>query len=77
MSKKKKKNDEQVTKGKELISTVQEAEIGQEVGGDVGQGQDPITHDVAAFLCPHCPHLLESRFCSATSGFFCLLTGGV
>ena len=54
-------HDEQVGKGKELIPTFHEAEIGQVVGGDVRQGQDSIRHDVGAFLSPR-PHLLESRF---------------
>ena len=54
-------HDEQVGKGKELIPTFHEAEIGQVVGGDVCQGQDSIRHDVGAFLNPR-PHLLESRF---------------
>ena len=54
-------HDEQVGKGKELIPTFHEAEIGQVVGGDICQGQDSIRHDVGAFLNPR-PHLLESRF---------------
>ena len=52
-------HDEQVGKGKELILTFQEAEIGWVVGGHIGQGEDPIGHDVGALPCP-CPHLLQS-----------------
>ena len=52
-------HDEQVGKGEELISTLHEAEVGRVVGGHIGQGEDPIGHDVGA--PPHpCPHLLQS-----------------
>ena len=67
-------HDEQVGKGKELIPTFHEAEIGQVVGGHICQGQDSIRHDVGAFLNPR-PHLLESRF-RATTSFLCFIIGG-
>ena len=60
-------HEEQVTKGKELILTFQEAEIGRVVGGHISQGEDPIGHDVGALPHP-CPHLLQSCL-RATASF--------
>ena len=68
-------HDEQVAKGKTHISAFHEAEIGQVVGGDIGQGQDPIGDDVGAFLKPS-PHLLESRLCATESLSLRLIIGG-
>ena len=64
-------HDEQVGKGKQLILTFQEAEVGQVVGGDIRQGQDPIGHDVGALPHP-CPHLLQSCLRATASP----ITGG-
>ena len=59
-------HDKQVAEGEELIPTCHEAEIGQVVGSDIRQGQDPIDHNVGAFHNPR-PQLLESRFRAAAS----------
>ena len=59
-------HDEQVGKGKQLIPAFHETEVGRIVRGHIGQGQDPIGHDVGALPHP-CPHLLQSRFRAAAS----------
>ena len=69
-------HDQQVGKCKELIPTFNEALIGQVVRGDVGQGKDPIGHDVSALLRPS-PHLLEFRFRATASLFLRPITSGV
>ena len=69
-------HDQQVGKCKEFIPTFHEALIGQVVGGDVGQGKDPIGHDVGALLRPS-PHLLEFRFRATASFSLRPITSGV
>ena len=68
-------HDHEVGKCKEFIPTFHKALIGQVVGCDVGQGKDPIGHNVGALHHPS-PNLLEFRFCATASFFLCLITSG-
>ena len=66
---------EQVGKGKVLILTFQEAEIGRIVRGNIPQGQDPIGHDVGALPHPG-PHLFQSCLRATTSLSLWPIIGG-
>ena len=69
-------HDEQVGKGKELVPALHEAEIGRIVGGHIGQGQDPIGHDVGALPHP-CPHLFQPCLRTTASLSLWPIIGGV